>query len=79
MGMEQHVIRRLNNRLQVKEEAIKKVTNTTEIKKDAIYIAKKIIQGHKKELMIHGNDGRTRNKKPYGDDPIPLLGFFSFY
>ena len=40
-------------------------------KKDALDIGRKIAKNNKSELVIHGKDGRIKDKDSYGNDPNP--------
>ena len=66
----QHVVP-LGNGWAVKGEGSKKFTVITETQKDAITVAKGIAKNNKSELVIHGKDGRIRDKDSYGKDPNP--------
>ncbi len=66
----QHVLP-LGNGWAVKGEGSKKFTVITETKKDAITVAKGIAKNNKSELVIHGKDGKIRDKDSYGKDPNP--------
>ena len=66
----QHVIP-LGNRWAVKGEGSTKFTAITETKKDALDIGRKIAKNNKSELVIHGKDGKIRDKDSYGNDPNP--------
>lgn len=66
----QHVVP-LGNGWAVKGEGSKKFTVITETQKDAITVAREIAKNNKSELVIHGKDGRIRDKDSYGTDPNP--------
>lgn len=66
----QHVVP-LGNGWAVKGEGSKKFTVITDTQKDAITVAKGIAKNNKSELVIHGKDGRIRDKDSYGKDPNP--------
>jgi len=66
----QHVVP-LGNGWAVKGEGSKKFTVITETQKDAITVAKGIAKNNKSELVIHGKDGKIRDKDSYGKDPNP--------
>ncbi len=66
----QHVIP-LGNGWAVKGEGSKKFTVITETQRDAITVARGIAKNNKSELVIHGKDGRIRDKDSYGNDPNP--------
>jgi uncharacterized protein YdaT len=66
----QHVVP-LGNAWAVKGEGSKKFTVITETQKDAITVAKGIAKNNKSELVIHGKDGKIRDKDSYLRDPNP--------
>jgi uncharacterized protein YdaT len=66
----QHVIP-LGNGWAVKGEGNKKFTVITETQRDAISVAREIAKNNKAELVIHGKDGKIRDRDSYGNDPIP--------
>jgi len=66
----QHVVP-LGNGWAVKGEGSKKFTVITETQRDAITVAKGIAKNNKSELVIHGKDGKIRDKDSYGNDPNP--------
>jgi hypothetical protein len=66
----QHVVP-LGNGWAVKGEGNKKFTVITETQKDAITVAKEIAKNNKSELVIHGKNGKIRDKDSYGQDPNP--------
>lgn len=66
----QHVLP-LGNGWAVKGEGSKKFTVITETQRDAITVAREIAKNNKSELVIHGKDGKIRDKDSYGADPNP--------
>lgn len=66
----QHVVP-LGNGWAVKGDGSKKFTVITETQKDAITVAKEIAKNNQSELVIHGRDGKIRDKDSYGKDPNP--------
>lgn len=56
---------------QVKGAGNQKATANVSTQKEAIAIAKEIAQHQKSEVVIHGKDGRIRDKDSYGNDPMP--------
>ncbi len=66
----QHVLP-LGNGWAVKGEGSKKFTVITETQKDAITVARGIAKNNRSEIVIHGKDGRIRDKDSYGNDPNP--------
>lgn len=66
----QHVVP-LGNGWAVKGEGSKKFTVITETQRDAITVARGIAKSNRSELVIHGKDGKIRDKDSYGNDPNP--------
>ena len=74
MGKNQHVTHRPDGNWQVKGAGNYKATIITSTQKEAIKIATNIARNQKSELVIHGLDGRIREKNSYGNDPCPPKG-----
>lgn len=74
MGKNQHVTHRPDGNWQVKGAGNKRATVITQTQKEAISIATDIARNQKSELVIHGLDGRIREKNSYGNDPCPPKG-----
>lgn len=70
----QHVTRHPDGVWQVKGEGNTRATVRTDTQKEAIDIARTIAINQESELIIHGKDGRIREKSSYGDDPFPPRG-----
>lgn len=66
----QHVVPNGKN-WQVKAEKATKATKNFNTQKAAIAYAKDIAKNQKSELVIHGKDGRIRDKDSYGNDSCP--------
>lgn len=66
----QHVVPN-NGQWQVKRQGSEKATKNFETKKQAIDYARSIAIKQQSELVIHGRDGRIRDKDSYGNDPCP--------
>ncbi len=66
----QHVVPN-NGKWQVKSERSSKATKSFEKQKDAISYGRQIAINQKSELVIHGRDGKIRDKDSYGNDPCP--------
>ncbi len=58
----------------VKKEGNKKATSKTETQKKAIEVAKEIAKMEETELIIHGKNGKIREKNSYGTDNYPPKG-----
>ncbi len=56
---------------QVKGAGNGKATSVTNTQAEAIKIARNIAINQKSEVVIHGKDGRIRDKDSYGNDPFP--------
>lgn len=69
----QHVVP-LGNGWAVKGEGSKKFTVITDTQRDAITVARGIAKSNKSELLIHGKDGKIRDRDSYGNDPNPPKG-----
>lgn len=74
MGKNQHVTLRPDGDWQVKGEGNDKATAITNTQKDAIKIARDIAINQGSEVVIHGKDGKIRDKNSYGNDPYPPEG-----
>nr|DAN54181.1 MAG TPA: protein of unknown function (DUF5633) [Caudoviricetes sp.] len=70
MGKDQHVTPK-DGKWQVKGEGNDKATKIFGTQKDAIDYAKTIAKNQKSEVVIHGKDGKIRDKDSYGNDPCP--------
>jgi hypothetical protein len=70
MGKNQHVVPN-NGKWSVKGAGNGKSTVTTNTQKQAIEKAKVIAKNQKSEVVIHGKDGKIRDKDSYGNDPNP--------
>ena len=55
----------------VKGAGNEKATKITDTQKQAIDAAKEIAKHQKSEVVIHGTDGKIRDKDSYGNDPNP--------
>lgn len=66
----QHVVPN-NGQWQVKCQGSEKATKNFETQKQAIDYARSIAIKQQSELIIHGRDGRIRDKDSYGNDPCP--------
>lgn len=55
----------------VKGAGNSKNTANTDTQKQAIDIAKGIAKNQKSEVVIHGKNGKIRDKDSYGNDPNP--------
>lgn len=70
----QHVTPHKDGGWQVKGAGNSRATARTETQSDAIKIARDIAIKNKSEVVIHGQNGRIREKNSYGNDPFPPEG-----
>ena len=54
-----------------RREGSSRVTSTHKTQRDAIQNAIPLAKKDKVEVVIHGRDGRIRDKDSYGNDPNP--------
>lgn len=66
----QHVVPN-NGHWQIKRENSSIATNNFDTPKDAISYAHDITINQQSEVVIHGCDGKIRDKDSYGNDPCP--------
>jgi len=69
----QHVVPHGDN-WAVKGAGNSKATSVYPTQAEAIDRARGIAQNQKSELLIHGENGRIREKNSYGNDPFPPKG-----
>ena len=74
MSKNQHVTPHSNGGWQVKGANNKRATAVVNTQKEAIEIAIQIAKNQKSEVLIHGENGRIREKNSYGNDPFPPKG-----
>ncbi len=70
----EHVTKRDDGKWQVIGEGNKRASAVTDTQAQAIVIAKDLAIKNKSELLIHGENGRIREKNSYGNDPFPPKG-----
>lgn len=70
----QHVTPHPGGGWQVKKAGGQRATFITPTQQSAIAKAKSIAQNQHSELIIHGTNGRIRQKNSYGNDPFPPKG-----
>lgn len=70
----EHVTKRDDGKWQVIGEGNKRASAVTDTQAQAIVIAKDLAIKNKSELLIHGENGRIREKNSYGNDPFPQKG-----
>ncbi len=74
MNKNQHVTPHKDGGWQVKGEGNTRATARTETQAEAIQRAREISRNQQTELLIHGRDGRIRERDSYGNDPFPPKG-----
>lgn len=67
----QHVIKDKDGKWKVKGAGNSKATYKTDTQAEAIEKARDIAKNQKVEVVIHGKDGKIRDKDSYGNDPHP--------
>jgi len=58
----------------VKSAGSERATKVVETQREAITIARGIAQNQGTEMLIHGENGRIRERNSYGNDPNPPKG-----
>lgn len=58
----------------VKRAGSSKATKVFQTQQEAIERGREIARNQRSELLIHGRDGRIREKNTYGPDPYPPKG-----
>ena len=71
---EKYVRSEANGGWQVKGAGNSRATVRTETQKEAIDIARDIARNQESELIIHGENGRIRERDSHGHDPYPPKG-----
>ncbi len=66
----QHVVRR-GSGWAVRGEGNGRDTSLHDTQSDAIDAAREIAINQRSEVVIHGRDGKIRDKDSYGNDPCP--------
>jgi hypothetical protein len=69
----QHVVPHPNG-WAVKGAGSERATRVTEAQREAISVARDIAQNQRTEMLIHGENGRIRERNSYGNDPFPPKG-----
>jgi len=73
MVKNQHVVK-YGNGWAIKGAGNSKATKVTNTQKEAIKITNEIARNQKSETVIHGRNGKIRDKNSYGNDPYPPKG-----
>jgi len=69
----QHVVPN-NGQWAVRPEGGSRVTVRTDTQAEAIQVAREISRNQGSELLVHGRDGRIRERDSHGRDPNPPRG-----
>ncbi|EPM57928.1 hypothetical protein A264_18480 [Pseudomonas syringae pv. actinidiae ICMP 19071] len=72
-GKNQHVVKR-DDGWAVRGEGNSKDTSHHRTQQEAADVARGIAQNQKSEVLIHGKDGKIRDRDSYGNDPYPPKG-----
>lgn len=72
-GKNQHVIPHQQG-WAVKSEGVSKASSVHETQKEAIDRGREVSRKQGTELLIHGRDGRIRERDSHGNDPCPPKG-----
>ena len=70
MGKNQHVVPR-DDGWAIRGERNNKDTSRHDTQSEAIDAARDIAKNNRSEVVIHGRDGKIRDKDSYGNDPHP--------
>ncbi len=73
MNKNQHVVYR-DGRWAIRGEGNQRDTSVHDTQRDAIEAGRAIAQNQQSELIIHGRDGKIRERDSYGNDPHPPRG-----
>jgi Uncharacterized protein conserved in bacteria (DUF2188) len=65
-----HVVPR-NDKWVIRKEGSTKATSIHKNQRDAVKVGKEIARNNSSELVIHGRDGRIRERDSYRSDPMP--------
>ncbi len=68
-----HVVPSDNN-WAVRTEGAQRAAKITSTQQEAIEIARKMAKANKSELLVHGENGKIRQKNSYGPDNFPPKG-----
>jgi len=70
MGKNQHIVQ-TDNGWGIKGEGNSRLTSVHGTQQEAINAGRQIAINQKSELVIHGRNGKIRDKDSYGNDPCP--------
>ncbi|WP_422359324.1 DUF2188 domain-containing protein [Reichenbachiella sp.] len=69
-----HVLTSSNGNWAVKKEGALLASKIASTQKDAIRQARELAIANKSEMLVHGIDGKIRQKNSYGNDSFPPKG-----
>lgn len=72
-GSNQHVVPR-DGEWAVRGAGNARDTRRCSTQAEAIEVARRVARNQRSELLVHGRDGRVRERRSYGDDPHPPSG-----
>jgi uncharacterized protein YdaT len=58
----------------VKSEGSSRPAKVTNTQQEAIDYGRELAKNNNSELLVHGKDGRIRQKDSFGNDPFPPKG-----
>jgi hypothetical protein len=58
----------------VRTEGNKSATKCTRTQAEAINVGRQMAKNNQSELVVHGENGKIRQKNSYGNDPHPPKG-----
>lgn len=73
MGKNQHVVK-TDDGWGIRGENNSRISKNFDTQHKAIKKAREIAINQKSELLIHGKDGKIRERSSYGNDPYPPEG-----
>lgn len=74
MGKNQHVVPNGRGGWGVRGQGNERLTVNTSTQSEAISRAREIAINQRSEVLIHGRNGRIRERNTYGNDPFPPRG-----
>ena len=69
-----HVVKRSSGEWAVERDEAKRASSLADTQREAIAHARTIAKREGLELVVHGENGRIREKNSYGRDPFPPRG-----
>lgn len=70
MAKNQHVVPQ-SGKWAVKGDGSKRASKVVSTQREAIDIARRVARNQGADVVIHGQDGKIRDKDSYGSDPFP--------